>query len=366
MVYEPRTFLVFIAMKKLIYFLIIALALSACQQNQAGDSSDKQPDTATGKKSNADQGVSRRDSLSLLINENPDDASLYAARAKYNLGINRMQEALNDINQAMALDSNLATAYEAQGEYYFAVNQSRQARNAWNRCLKLDPNNSECLMKMAELMITVQDYERALELVNRQLDIDNKDPQAYFIKGIILRDRYKDTATALQYFQNAMDLKQDYLAAIDMMGTTLLQKRDTMARYYFERVLEINPNRDDIYHKLGIHYMNNDQPNRALESYSKAIQLNPNNADAYYNMGYMNTTWRQFKEARGYFTKAIEVGDQDYKSYFGRGLTYEMTGDILNAREDYRRALKELPVFKPASEALARVNAMIKESEAGQ
>lgn len=355
-------------MKHVILLLSSFLILS-CQSQSAKDTDQEETNpqsTPTQQAPATETQPTSADSLSRQISQSPEDAQLYVERANRNLRLNRMQQAFLDINQALELDSNLATAHEALGEYFFAINKTREARDAWQRCLKLNPKNENCLLKLAELMIAVQDYEKALKLVNQQLDNNDKDPDAYFLKGIILRDKYRDTATALQYFQNALDLKQDFVNAWDMMGTTLLQQGDTMARFYFDRVLEMQPNRDDVYHKLGIYYMNNNQPNRAMESYTKALQLNPNNDQSLYNMGYMLTKLDEIEQAREYFSKAIQVGDRDYKSYFGRGLTYEIRGDLINARRDYRKALDELPVFKPAQEALGRVNKLINEQNGGQ
>lgn len=96
--------------------------------------------------------------------------------------------------------------------------------------------------------------------------------------------------------------------------------------------------------------------NRALESYTKAIQLDPGNADSYYNLAFMYVELKEYDQARENFSKAIRFQERNYKAYYGRGFTFEVVGDIGNARKDYEKALEILPIYKPAGEALSRLN----------
>lgn len=304
----------------------------------------------------ADQKMHPLDSLDLLIQKNPKSAQLYLERARLYLTFQNITGLREDINRVIQLDTNIAEFHELKGELHYMTNQTRMAKIEWEKCLELDPENSICIMRLAELLIAVQNYDKAFKLVNRQLEIDGSDAQAFFAKGIIVRDRFQDTALALQYFQNAIDLKQDYFEAIDMMAVTLTAMEDTLAKFYYDRMLEIAPNDGSTYFKLGVYYMNLGNINRALESYTKALQLNPKDADSYYNMAYMYVELKEYSQARDNFTNAIRFQERNYKAYYGRGFTFEIVGDIANARKDYEKALEILSIYKPAGEALARLN----------
>lgn len=295
------------------------------------------------------------DSVNQLVSNDPLNAEKLAIRAKVYLKQNNVTAARADINKAFSIDSNVAVVREARGELHYMVNRGPAAIQDWEACVKLDPENINCLQSLSELYIALQNYDRAMEMVNRQLTIDDKDPQAYFMKGIIVRDKLNDTALALQYFQNAVDLKQDYIDALDMLGVTLANRGDTLAPFYYQRILEYQPNRYDIYYKLGAYYMKQHEENRALESFTKAVQINPADAESYFSMGYINLELSQYANARDYFTKAINARDRNYKAYYGRGYSFEMLGDVLNAQKDYQKAIEILPMYTPAQEALARV-----------
>ncbi len=345
-------FLVLTAMKKILLVLFAMLFLASCQ-NTPNDETNKE--TSTSEDTNGIPS-SKLDSINDLLSNDELNAEKLVLRAKVYLSANNVNAARVDIAKAMQLDSNLALVYEARGEMSFMLNKGRAAQKDWEKCIKLDPKNSNCLLNLTELYITVNNYERALEMVNRQLEIDDKDPQAYFMKGIIVRDDKQDTGLALQYFQNAVDLKQDYIEALDMLGVTLANRGDTLAPFYYKRILDQQPQRWDIYYKMGAYYMSQNEENRALEAFTQATQINPADAESYYSMGYIHLTLRQFAKARDLFTQSINARDRNYKAYYGRGYSHEMLGDVINAKKDYQKAIEILPMYTPAKEALARIN----------
>lgn len=345
------------SLKQLSFGLFMACSIAACQNSSENETT---ADTAqqTEEKAIPDQPArssSRLDSLSQALQAEPENPALFVERARYYMNNNNKRAALFDLQQALKIDSNSAPALQTMGEYRMLLNQSRAAKEAWTSCLKKHPENTSCRLSLAKLYFTVQEYDKSLELINAILDIDAYAHEAYFYKGLILRNKYQDTAQALQFFQQAVELKQDYTDALDMIGVMLTERDDTLAPYYFKRVLEHEPNRADIYYKLGVYYMNQDEINRAIENYTKATQLNPRDADSYYNLGYIFIQLKEFQDARNYFSKAIQSQPNSYKAYYGRGYAHEMLGDVINAKKDYQKALENLPMYKPAREALQRL-----------
>ena len=345
-------------------FVVLMFIFSACE-DPAAEASQKQTEikgedsTSNIQETKKQPRKSPIDSLSRILNQDPNNFNAYVARAKMYIEIGSGQAAANDIYNAMQLDSASAEIRNLKGQLNFMQNKTREARNEWTQCIQLDPQNIDCKMRLAELYIAVQDYKKALELVNEALNIDDKNSQAYYFKGLVIRDLYRDSTLALQYFQKTVDLDPNFAAGLDMMGVMLASMGDTLAKFYYQRALEIEPNNADIYYKLGVFYMNNDDINKALESYTKAIQLNPKDAESYFNLGFMHINLRQFAQARDYFTKAIEARDgKNYRAMYGRGYSFEMLGDVINARKDYRGALQANPIYKPAKEALERLDGL--------
>jgi tetratricopeptide (TPR) repeat protein len=347
-------------MKNISLLLLVFITLIGCKntpeetvvtpKENKPQSSTRKPSTSTSTPRGA-----IFDSINAVIKAEPQNAAAYAHRADMHLQRRNTQFALVDVQQAFALDSNFAKAYEVYGGIAYTQNKTRESKNAWSKCIELDKENVACRMALAELYIAVKNQKPALLLLNEVIKIDKQNAAAYLMKGVVTRDYLGDTALALNYFQRAVDLDQDNMDALDLMGVTLGNIKDTTALFYYDRMLAINPNRADVYYKKGVLYMSVDEPNRALEAYTRAIQLNPKDAQSLYNLGYMHIELKLYRQAIDFFTRAINAKQRNYQAHYGRGFAYEMLGNPELAKQDYHQSLEILSIYTPAQEALARI-----------
>lgn len=334
-----------------------ALASVACQPNEKNTNSQK---TASPAKSDvSEQSTSPGNSKA---GEEESVEELLRAARRY-IKAKNYQEARFAVQKVFRKDSTVAEAYEIYGNIYYAINNTEKAKNQWQRCADLDMENIECRLNLAQLWITLNLTKKALEPLNTIIDKHPNEARAYFYKGMVYRNGLKDTNVAMQYFQKAVDIKQDYVEALDLLAVTLANRGDTMAEYYYQRLLDIEPNNANTYYKMGVYYMNQDQVNRALEAYTQATQVNPGHADSYYNMGYMMIELREFSDAKKYFTQAIQAQQKNYKAYYGRGYAHEMLGDVMNAEKDYKQVLQWVPNYPPATNGMQRLKQMEEDSK---
>ncbi len=340
---------------------IIAISLSACNSASQDSEADQKGSENSQPDSTAPQGQiapsDRLDSLDAVLKSDPNNLEALTLRGKKRMKRGDLQNALFDFQRVQEIDSTYQDMLLALGELYMRRNQSRQARDAWLSCANNSPQALDCRINLGRLYASVQDYKPALNFLNEAIEIDPYNAEAHLLKGVVIRDGVRDTNLALTFIQRATELDQEYVEALDLMGVMLADKEDTLAPYYYKRILNIDPERWDIYYKLGVYYMNQDEINRALEAYTKATQINPYDADSYYNMGYLFTTQvKDYREAKKYFSQSIQAKpNNNYKAYYGRAYAYEMLGDVINAEKDYLKSLELLPLYQPAREGLARV-----------
>jgi tetratricopeptide (TPR) repeat protein len=57
-----------------------------------------------------------------------------------------------------------------------------------------------------------------------------------------------------------------------------------------------------------------------------------------------------------YFSKAIEADPGYYEAYYNRGYSFELLGDVMNARNDYKTSLRIRPDYQLSIEALNRLD----------
>lgn len=343
---------------RLAYSLLpLLFTLAACTSPKSD--SDSSPELSGQIESEA-QSPNRKgplDSLEALIASEPNNISALTERGRFRLIRNDQNGALLDFQRVEAIDSMYAPMLLSMGELRMLRNQSRLARNAWTNCAIADPSAIDCRINLAKLHASIQNYEPALKYLNELIEIDEYYAPAYLYKGIVVRDAKQDTTRAIQFFQKATEVDQNYVPALDLMGVTLASRKDTLAQYYYKRILDLQPRNAEIWYKLGVHYMDIDELNRAIEAYTQATIINPKDADSFYNLGFIFTVKvPDYREALSYYSKSIKAdGKNNYKAYYGRGYSYEMLGDIINAEKDYRKALAILPIHKPAKEGLDRI-----------
>ena len=339
-------------------FSLFILGLAACNGGGETPSATSTPDStatvpAAGMYKTGDRPL---DSLNALLASDPQNARNLAARARIYLNRKDTRNAMADASGARNLDSNSAFVQLVWGEVNFVINRTRLSRDAWQRCIEIDPKNTDCRLKLAELYLAVALYDEAMQQVNKVIELDPTNNTAYYMKGVLIRDKVKDTALAISYFQKAADLNNNDVDALEMLGILYANKKNPLAEAYYRRAIALQPNRADLYFDLGVYFMAIKDWNGALENYTKAVQLKPDYNDALFNLGYIHIELKAWDQARKNFTDAIRANPRDYKSYYARGYCFEAVGDVMNARRDYEESLKYADRYPPSMEGLDRLN----------
>ncbi len=256
---------------------------------------------------------------------------------------------------AIERDSNHEVVLDQDAGLNLITNRSRNANRLWEKCVKLYPKEINCRVHLAQLKLSLGLNSDALKLANEIIGINPQKAEGYFIKGMCIRALKGDTTGSIPYFQKAVDLKSDYIEALDMLGYIFAQRKDTLALAYYRRILGIDPKRGDVYFKMGVFHMERREWNKAMAAYENAITRNPQDADSHFNLGFIYIELEEFSKARLQFSKAVGSSQRNYKAHYGRAYAAERLGDLQNAATDYREALSINPKHQPSAEGLNRV-----------
>ena len=302
----------------------------------------------------SNQSVSS-DSLNIYIKDHPNDVDALIARAYSYIDNHNLKYAIADAQAVLEIDSLNPKVLLLWGDVNYLTNHTRISKNAWEKCIAMDNENVDCRLKLAELYNIVQEYNKSLKLVDEVIDIDNTNPVAFYIKGMNIRAMKRDTAVAMQYFQKAIDLDNNYIGALDVMGVMLSSRKDSLALVYFNRILEIDPNHYPTYYNLGMFHLSMKNWNEAIRDFTKCTQLRKDDTESFFNLGYIHLQLKNYDIARDYFTQSINAKPSNFRAYYGRAYSFEMLGDITNAAKDYREALTYNPQHQPSIIGLKRV-----------
>jgi tetratricopeptide (TPR) repeat protein len=296
------------------------------------------------------------DAISKKITDDDKNAALYNQRAELYIKAERLNDALSDVNKAISIDSKMPAVYLTLSDVYLLQGKPGNALEAIQKSISIDDKYAEGYLKLAKLYLVMKDYDKTSQNINKVLNLDPNNAKAYFLMGFALEEN-GDTIKAVEGYQKAVALDPQYFDAFIQLGSLYALKKSPLAAGYFNSALMVKPNSKETLYMLGMFYQENEQPEKALETYKRMIILDSTNKLPFYNSGYVNLVYmKKFKEGAELFSKAIKLDPKYIEAYFNRGYCYELSGDFVKARLDYEKALKITPNYPNAIEGLNRLD----------
>lgn len=151
-------------------------------------------------------------------------SDLYMERAHAFAGLNRFDEAILDLNQAVQLNKENDSAFALRAALHFMREDRSRAFTDWSSALKLNStlygakliafytdllkvgaNDAELYYRRAEALATLGRFDESLRDVHETLSRNPKHAEAYFVRGLCHR-ALQQNSQALADFKNAIQL----------------------------------------------------------------------------------------------------------------------------------------------------------------
>jgi len=317
------------------------------QEVRASDSTSKHVDTMP----------ARINYYTGFIAAHPKDANAYWNRGKLELLNKSLAPALNDLTEAVKLDSTQSDYFYSLADADFLTGHTHEARDAFQTAIRLNPKNTDAILKLAELYFYVQKYPDAIDLINQALKVSPYIAKAYFLKGMIYMENH-DTAKAISSFQTAVEQDAEYYDAYIQLGLMFAKKGNPIALSYYDDAITIQPNNPEPYYDKGTFYQFGSDYDDAIKSYTELLQVDSLYKNAYYNLGVIyNINKADYATSLTYFSKAIKCDTAYFMAYYGRANCYEMLKQSDKALADYMHAYRINPKFKEAETAYEQLKA---------
>ncbi len=334
--------------KELIILLVFGLYFASCQENNTAKLESQEPTSSAFK--------NEFDSISNLIKSSPNNPDLYFARAKAHYGNKDIASSLSDVGRSLKLDSNNAEYYMLFADLKLLQKESRASRDALIKAHKIDPNNVDVLIRLGELYMVVQDAEESFKYLNKALKLDVYNADAYRLKGFNYKF-LRDTTNAVSSFQTAIEQDPNDYGSYMQLGLLYSSVEHDIALDYYNNALKVRPTSYEALYAKGLHLQVTGKPREAIYTYRKIIELNEAYFDAWYNIGYIYLELIDKYDSAAYsFDKAIEFGPRGYvTAIYNKGLSYERSGNLEQAKSEYEKALQADPQYDLAARGLGRV-----------
>lgn len=194
----------------------------------------------------------------------------------------KLDEAIVSYNQASAIAPQAPVPYQSRGEIYRNQGKFDQAVEEFSKVLEMQPGVTIALIHRAEALLYSGKPEKALADVELALE---REP------GLVTSRRIAAHRIRAQVFANLGRLQD----AIDEMS----------------QLAEALPRQTNLRMQLALYYLVNQQPQKAIEAYTRVLQLDDGNflalrsrGDTYLNLG-------KHAEAAADFRRALALNAQD-------------------------------------------------------
>ena len=165
--------------------------------------------------------------------------------------IDRNEEAIRCLTQAVERDPTLADAWNNLGNAYKGVERFDEAFDAYTRALNLRPEHTDAHDNLARLHQTRGETQQAMHHYQKTLQLKPLNPRSWNNYGTLLLDQGA-TPEALKAFDTAISQRADYSRAWNNRGTALRALgKPTEAEAAFRRAVEIEPGLTQALNNLG-------------------------------------------------------------------------------------------------------------------
>jgi tetratricopeptide (TPR) repeat protein len=250
--------------------------------------------------------------------------------------------------------------YLSLGSIFFQRGYMESAGDFFQSALKDDPSSAEAFYGLGSVYLKQEKNSQAQECFERAAKLKASYPETgpnAWNNLALLATREGDTAKAISYFEQALQLDPDHVVALDNLGNAYRQqKRWQDARKTLERALAINPADPEANYSLGMVFAQWNDTARAEEYLRKALQARPAYPEALNNLGVLYLRTRRRDAAVGTFEKCIRVAPAFDQSYLNLARVYAIEGDLEKARTVLLALLRQHPNHALAQQALAQLH----------
>ena len=129
------------------------------------------------------------------------------------------------------------------------------------------------------------------------------------------------------------------------------------ARYYYNLILDEQPERFDLRNKIAMSYISSANPMQGIMMLRQILEEDPENEMAIFNLGTLSVQSGQFEKARDYFEQLVGMNPKNVQAQFYLGLSYYN----LNEKDKARKQFELVKGIEEDPAVIATVEGYLKE-----
>ncbi|HEX9130900.1 MAG TPA: tetratricopeptide repeat protein, partial [Ktedonobacteraceae bacterium] len=206
-------------------------------------------------------------------------ARIYGKRGMAYFSREEYQQAIADLDRALALDSMYSGAYLLRGIAYSFLSAYRLAIEDFNHALALDARETFAYAHRGIAHRKLKDYERAIADFDYVLVLEPKLEGAYLLRSLTYQE-FDESRRGLGNFDHLIEQNPGDASAYILRGMALCSLGENeRAIQNLNRALELDPNNEQAYAGLGHVYLEMGDLGRARDDLRHSLERDPNDID---------------------------------------------------------------------------------------
>jgi len=168
--------------------------------------------------------------------------------------------------------------------------------------------------------LRAHDYPKALEMAEALVQATPQDPRPWTLKGAALSG-LGQTKEALRAYHRALELKPDYLAALEGAGQLEYQAGTPEAKETLEHILRLDPANETAHAMLASLAFKQKECTAVVSHYERAQSAVAKNPSALLQFGACLVDTRKLEEAGSIFERLLTLHPDDWHNRYNLGLS---------------------------------------------
>ena len=193
------------------------------------------------------------------------------------------------------------------------------------------------------------ELEKAEVELNHYFEAGGQDKEAFLLQNAISFQQ-KDYKEAIKHLEAALKVyPEDFLFLYSLGNAWLRQEQYQNAIPWFEKILEFDTGRKDVYKNLGLAYRKTNNSARSIHNYRKALALDPEDESLLFLLGFAEFEAEEFDSGAKSLTQLMQVNPSHPLAAFYLGQIYEKLNEFEEAINAYQ-AVPTTSSFHPQAQ----------------
>ena len=225
-----------------------------------------------------------------------------------------------------------------------------------------DPGNPVFRSTLARAYKVQGALDRAIALYRESVALAPEDPDGWYNLATTLQERGR-TAEAKKVALEAVRLDPRRPDAHNVLGIADIESGDPDgAEAEFRKAIDLDPRNARAWNNLGNVLRSRDRSSDAQAAYRKALDITPAYADPMNGLGVIAVQEGRTAEAIQFFDRAASIAPNFYEAQLNRAIALQLSGNVLAARSELVRLLRQLPKGNPQRKAAETLLARLPQS----